>query len=122
MNKGSYTFNLSGTTVTAGGVSYSVSKGNAVKVLTSGNSVSSAMRLSEIPENYTGATETTLTFGTTEYKVYDKIAVFERVGTGQWQSITYADFLSGPAPTSVNGYFDKTEANGGRVRVLVITR
>ena len=123
INRGSYSFNFSGTTASAGGnTSYSVSKGNAVKALVAGGSVSSVQRLSEVPENFKSASDTTLTFGNTSYKVYDKIAVYERVEVGQWQNITYADFLSGPTPKSVQGYFDKTEANGGRVRVLVITR
>ncbi len=120
---GSYSLNLGGSSVNAGGsTTYSVSTGNAVKALVSGNSVSTMQKLSEVPGKFKGATQTSLTFGDTEYKVYDKIAVYERVATGQWQSLTYADFLSGSTPKTVQAYYDKTEASGGRIRVLVITR
>ena len=123
IQKNTYSLNLGGKNASAGGsTTYSVSVGNAVKVLISGNSVSAIQRLSEVPENFKSASQTSLTFGTTEYKVYDKIAVFERVGVGQWQTLTYADFLSGSKPKSVQAYFDKSESNGGRIRVLVITR
>lgn len=123
IDRGTYRIDVAGASVTAGGgTSYSVAEGNPVKVLRSGGSVSTIQKLSTVPENFKSATDTTLIFGTTEYKVYDKIAVFERVGVGQWQSITYADFLRGDKPKSVQAYFDKVESSGGRIRVLVITR
>ena len=119
----SYSVDAGGKSLSAGGgTTYSVSEGSAVKILLSGNSVSAMQKLSSVPENFKSATDTSLIFGNTEYKVYDKIAVYERVAVGQWHSITYADFLSGDKPKSVQAYFDKTEQNGGRIRVLVITR
>ena len=123
IERGSYYVDIAGNgTNIGGGTIYSVSEGSPVKVLKSGNSVITMQRLSTVPENFKSATDTTLTFGTSQYKVYDKIAVYERVGVGQWQTITYADFLRGDKPKTVQAYFDKTEANGGRIRVLVITR
>ncbi len=123
IDRGMYSVNAGGKSLTAGGgTTYSVSKGSAVKVLTSGNSVSAMQKLSEVPGNFKSATDTTLVFGDTEFKVYDKIAVYERSAVGQWHSLTYADFLSGAKPKSVQAYYDKIESNGGRIRVLVITR
>jgi len=123
VDKSTYYINAGGSSIVAGGTStYSVSKGNAVKVLRSGNNVTSVQRLTTVPENFKSATDDSLVFGSTKYKVYDKISVYERVATGQWQSLTYADFLSGEKPKSVQAFFDKPEANGGRIRVVIITR
>lgn len=120
---GVYSVDISGKSVSAGGgTTYSVSDGNPVKVLISGGAVNTIQKLSKIPEAFKDATNTSLTFGNTDYKIYDKIAVYERVAVGQWHNITYADFLRGEKPKTVQAYYDKPEANGGRIRVLVITR
>ena len=123
VKRGSYSVDAGGKNISAGGgTAYSVESGNAVKVLLAGNSVSTMQKISKVLDNFKSATETKLVFGSTEYKVYDKIAVYERVAVGQWHSISYSDFLNGAEPESVQAYYDKPEKNGGRIRVLVITR
>ena len=120
-----------GKVINCGGANYSatssatgLNRGRAVKAITTdaGSKAYNILSLYQVKEAFSSATDTSLVFGDTEYKVYDKIAVYERVAVGKWQSVTYADFLRGDKPESVMAYYDKTEANGGRIRVLVITR
>lgn len=119
----SYHIDIAGSSLTVSGDTiYPVGRGNPVRLLKSGNSAATLYRLPSVSKNFKSATETSLIFGNTEFKVYDKIAVYERVAVGLWKYLTYAEFLRGETPKTVQAYYDKAEARGGRIRVLVITR
>lgn len=95
---------------------YSVSAGLPCRAsLTSGMPVANLKRYSG---SVSELTTTYVTVGGNDYKLSDSVVVYEEVGILSYNKISLNEAISGDYTYSV--YYDKTESEGGRVRVIVV--
>ena len=65
----------------------------------------------------TKLTQSTATINNIEYKLSDKVTVYERTIDSKFNKISINDAINGNY--SLTAYYDKAEDEGGRIRVII---
>ncbi|MCH5212345.1 MAG: S-layer homology domain-containing protein [Oscillospiraceae bacterium] len=101
--------------------STTVQVGTGVQAVLAGGAVKSTTRLAA----YSGAVESLTTaevvIGNNTYTLSDKVKVYKKIDTGNYQSMSLNDAISDFKNYSFVCYYDKPESSGGRIRVIVCT-
>lgn len=103
----SYTINNSG----------AIAYGNGVQFVVENGAVSSKVKLPSYSGAVTELTSTYATIGGNDYKLSDKVIVFEQIDISHYEKISLNSAISGDY--SYTCYYDKAENKGGRIRVIV---
>lgn len=115
-----YSFLLDGktTTLTTNGTMFSMgSSTGPAKLLLSGGTVTRAYKLTEL-KNIVALTDQTIKSAEQTHSIWDRAAVYVQQDGGYTQIERSALSLS---TYNVRAYYDDTDLNGGRVRVLIAT-
>lgn len=91
--------------------------GRAVKLVMSGGKLLFAEPLSVYSSSVSALTATTATINGTSYKLADNVVIYKKTASDSYQKITLEEAQSGNY--SINAYYDKSEAKGGRIRIIV---
>ncbi len=123
---GQYTYDLGGAlyTISTMGTAYNISGGTPTQFhINSSGAVDNMKALTAISSSATAVTDTTITAGSVTYTLSDRVAVYARDEHYNYTIMPLSD-LSGYISKgySVHAYYDKTMEQGGRVRVILVTR
>ena len=115
---GSYTYTIQSDNKNYTTSRFSLISGSPVQFALNGAEVAYAFKLSSYPGTVTGLTQSYAEIGSERYLLSDKVRVYRK------QDLTYLEMslneaISGSYKYSC--YYDRTEANGGRIRVIVCT-
>ncbi len=111
-----YKIDINGEVKSANG-SYSVSTGMPCKVRVYGNSFTPISNLKSYNSKVSELTTTTATIGSQDYKLSDEVVVYEEVSVLSYNMISLNEAIKGNY--TYTAYYDKTESEGGRIRVIV---
>lgn len=119
----SYTYDLNGESQTVNAnIFTAVSSGAPCKFVFSGNSIDSIKPLSMLKESITKITDFTLISKSQEYKMSDRVVVYEKGSDYKYMKIDKDAFIKNQSNYRVTAYFDRDESAGGRIRVLVAVK
>ncbi len=122
---GSYTFIINGKEVPASTVqkAYTVGNGQPAKfTLFRNGTVDTVQALKRINGAVTELTDSTVTIGSVKYKLSDKVIIYEKDYNFDYTIKNISDIKNKLSDYQITVYQDKSEENGGRVRVLIITK
>jgi len=120
---GTYTFVINGAEVPANTIQkkYSVGSGQAAKfTLFANGMVDTANSLKRIEGNVAELTDTTITINSTKYKLSDKVIVYEKDYNYDYTIKNISEIKNNLSKYQIMAYCDKSQENGGRVRVLIV--
>ncbi len=95
-----------------------ISYGSGVQVVLDGMTVKTATKLSSYSSAVSELTAVYAKIGGVQYRLSDKVKVYLKSGT-KYMIMSLNEAISGDY--SYTCYYDKTEANGGRIRIIVAT-
>ncbi len=118
---GSYTMDVNGKEYKlSGGIYANLSYISPVKIEVSGSSAKTLSALKVLNSGITKITPSAITAGTTEYKLSDKVVVYEKKGTRDYSIIPINELVNIYEDYMIKAYYDKAENLGGRIRVIII--
>lgn len=118
---GSYTMDVNGKEYKlSGGIYANLSYISPVKIEVSGSSAKTLSALKALNSGITKITPSAITAGTTEYKLSDKVVVYEKKGTRDYSIIPINELVNIYEDYMIKAYYDKAENLGGRIRVIII--
>lgn len=101
------------TITNSGAIAY----GNGVQFVVENGAVSSKIKLPAYSGAVSELTSAYATIGGNDYKLSDKVIVFEQIDISHYEKISMNTAMSGDY--SYTCYYDKAENKGGRIRVIV---
>ncbi len=120
---GTYTYLLNGAerTISTNGTTYSVASGQPVKIETSeSGSVTGMSPLTKISGGtVSNITEETITYNSTAYKLYDRLAIYTRDGSYNYSLLTIDEFRENYKNYTISLYSDKTNSANTLVRIIL---
>ena len=87
------------------------------KILTSGGALRTAMTLNTYNGSISDLNGERAVINNVEYKLSDKVVIYKRSEVTKYQKITLDEAISGNY--GMIAYYDNTESNGGRIRIIV---
>ncbi len=122
---GSYTYLLNGSdrSVSTNGKSYSVTSGQAVKIITNGNTLSSLSALTKIPTaTVSDISGSFVIYGGKSYTLSDKVSIYTKDRSYNYSMVTIEELKNRLSDYTITLYADKSESQGGRIRVILATQ
>lgn len=119
---GSYSYLLDGTerSFSTNGTAFSVVKGEAVKIVSKGNSVSSLTPLTKISSGkLSDISGSTVTYGGKSYTLSDKVSIYTKDSGNNYSMITLDELENSLNNYSVTLYTDKNSSSNGRIRIIL---
>ena len=101
--------------------STTVHVGTGVQAVLAGGTVKSAAQLTAYSGAVDSLTAANAVIGANTYTLSDKVKVYKKIETGNYQAMSLNDAISDFKSYSMVCYYDKAESNGGRIRVIVCT-
>lgn len=114
-----YKLDINGETKSASG-SYSVSVGAPCKVRVYQNSFTPISTLKSYSSKISQLTTTEATINSQQYKLSDQVVVYEEIAVRSYNMISLNEAINGNY--TCTAYYDKTESEGGRIRVIIAER
>lgn len=108
-----------GTSTYSTSSNYSVALGDGVRVGLNGSTITSLSKLRSYSGKADELTQSYAEIGGTKYKLSDKVVVYEKRDISEYSMISLNDAINGDYNCTC--YYDKTEEQGGRIRVIVVT-
>lgn len=105
----------------SGNSTYNAAAGQPVQIKMSGSSVTGITALMALNKTVTGITETYLETQDGKYLLSDKVTVYDGSFGTTYKTIALSDIIANPNKYNIEAYYDKSEKNGGRIRVLKVT-
>lgn len=119
----SYTFDIDGVVSTMNGSIFpSVSKGAPSRFVFSGNSIDVIAPLNKINAPVSEIKEFSVVCNENEYQMSDKVAVYQKNAEYQYLKMAKSELEEHQDEYNIYAYYDKSEAAGGRIRVLLATK
>ena len=121
---GMYTYILNGSerSVSTNGKTYSVSGGQAVKIAQSGNSLSLSPLIKITSAGISDISGSSVTYGGKTYTLSDKVSIYTKDSGYNYSMITKEELKNNLDGYSVTLYTDKSESQGGRIRIILATK
>ena len=118
----SYTLNINANTITAmtENKQYSVDKNDPVAVLMKNGTIKDINKLKQITGQVKDIEVGKITISSQIYKLLSDVIVYKRVESGKYLTTNIQDVIDNQDTYNIKAYYDKTETNGGRIRVLVV--
>ena len=113
-NQGLYTVDVNGSSYQA---SLGGSYGGPVKLVMDAKGIGGMMTLSRYNSAVTELTATTAKIGGVTYRLSPDVVCYGKTISTPYRKISIDDAMSGDY--TIDAYYDKIEANGGRIRILV---
>lgn len=122
-SSGSYTMDVNGKEYKlSGGIYANLSYISPVKIEISGSSVKTLSALKALSGGISEVTPSSITAGGTEYKLSDKVVVYEKKGSRDYSIIPINELVQIHDDYMIKAYYDKSENLGGRIRVIIIQK
>lgn len=118
-NNKTYKVDVNGETKNVNG-SYAVSAGLPCKLRNYNGSLTPIASLKSLSGGISELTTTTATIGGREYKLSDEVFVYEEIAIRSYNVISLNEAISGSY--TYTAYYDKSEVEGGRIRVIVVNK
>ncbi|MBQ3573998.1 MAG: hypothetical protein IJA16_05320, partial [Clostridia bacterium] len=101
----------------------SVSAGDAVMIAGNVPNIDYMLALNSVKNKITSISADKLIAGNVTYKISDKVTVYklENAASREYSMMNISDVVGNIDKYTINAYYDKDSANGGRVRVIVVS-